>query len=145
MKRNYANANRTIYKAKSFIEKYYVPNNNNTDQTPSQVEKRMRFLEQAKSKCWEEALQISYDPFQDYSDMVIQIGLVTFFSTVFPLAPLIAFINNVLLIRVHAYKICYTRQRPVSHKISGIGVWEDVLQIMSIGLCILFIIYLHQI
>ena len=28
--------------------------------------------------------------------------------------------------------MCYTRQRPIATKSSGIGVWEDVLQIMSV-------------
>ena len=35
------------------------------------------------------------------------------------------------LIRLDALKLCYTRQRPIAVKTSGIGVWEDVLQIMS--------------
>ncbi len=28
--------------------------------------------------------------------------------------------------------MCYTRQRPIATKTGGIGVWEDVLQIMSV-------------
>jgi anoctamin-8 len=54
---------------------------------------------------------------------------VLFFSGVFPLAPLIALVNNLALIRLGALKLCYTRQRPVAQKASGIGVWEDVLQV----------------
>jgi hypothetical protein len=31
-----------------------------------------------------------------------------------------------------AYKICHTRQRPIALKSAGLGVWEDVLQVMSV-------------
>ena len=74
----------------------------------------------------------NYDTFQDYTALVIQLGFVLLFSAVFPLAPLIAFINNIILIRLGAIKLCYTKQRPIATKASGIGVWEDVLQIMSV-------------
>jgi len=32
-----------------------------------------------------------------------------------------------------AYKVCYTRQRPIAQKTSGLGVWEDVLQVIGKG------------
>ena len=96
------------------------------------IEKRIKYLSQAKSKCWEEAICSSYDTFSDYTSMVIQLGFVLLFAAVFPLAPLIAFLNNIILIRLNAVKLCYIKQRPIAQKASGIGVWEDVLQIMSV-------------
>ena len=86
----------------------------------------------ARSQCWCEAVQYPYNDFHDYSNIVIQFCFVLFFSEVFPLAPLVALLNNIVLIRLMAYKICYTRQRPIAQKTSGLGVWEDVLQIMSV-------------
>ena len=73
-----------------------------------------------------------YRSFADYSSLVVQFGFVIFFSPVFPLSPMIALINNLLLIRLGAFKMTYTRQRPIATKSGGIGVWEDVLQIMSV-------------
>ncbi len=55
-----------------------------------------------------------------------------FFSLVFPLSPLLALIYNLALIRLDAMKLCYARKRPIAVKTSGIGVWEDVIQIMSV-------------
>jgi hypothetical protein len=40
--------------------------------------------------------------------MLIQFGYVSFFSMTFPLAPLLALINNLLEIRVDAFKVQYT-------------------------------------
>ena len=73
-----------------------------------------------------------YNNFHDYSSVIVQFCFVLFFSPVFPLAPLIAMINNICLLRLSAYKVCYTRQRPIALKAAGLGVWEDVLQIMSV-------------
>ena len=77
-------------------------------------------------------MQFQYNNFHDYSSIIVQFCFVLFFSSVFPLAPLIALLNNIVLLRVSAYKICYTRQRPIALKSAGLGVWEDVLQVMSV-------------
>eukprot|EP01050_Picozoa_sp_SAG11_P005616 SAG11_NODE_403_length_9745_cov_11.110305_2_plen_261_part_00 len=44
--------------------------------------------------------------FNDFNDRVIQFGYLVLFSPAFPLAPLLAFINNVLEIRSSGYKMC---------------------------------------
>lgn len=144
MRSAFANTNRKIYRAREYTDKKQRRaetfkqtrkslNRSLTAIMSEKLDKRMEYLEQGKSKCWEEALQAKYNNFTDYTNMVIQIGFVLFFSAVFPLCPLIALINNLILIRFNALKICYTRQRPIAQKIGGIGVWEDVLQIMSVG------------
>ena len=73
-----------------------------------------------------------YNNFHDYSSIIVQYCFILFFGSVFPLAPLIALLNNVCILRLSAYKICYTRQRPIAQKSGGLGVWEDLLQIMSV-------------
>lgn len=90
-------------------------------------------LRQAKSKAWHEARLQEYDTFQDYTEMIIQFGFVTFFSMAFPLAPLVALISNFVEIRADAFKLCYNTQRPSSAKAGGIGVWFRVLQLMSLA------------
>lgn len=65
-----------------------------------------------------------YDTFNDYAEMLIQFGYVTFFSWAFPLAPLCALLNNLLEMRADAYKLCSFSQRPIAHKAGGIGTRE---------------------
>ncbi|KAE8999382.1 hypothetical protein PF011_g14655 [Phytophthora fragariae] len=89
-------------------------------------------LEQASDRAWKEAGLKHYDTFEDYTEMLVQFGYVSFFSLAFPLAPLLALLNNVLELRTDAFKLCHTRQRPLAHKASGIGVWLHVLQVMSV-------------
>lgn len=89
-------------------------------------------LEQASDKAWDEAELEPYDTFEDYTEMLIQFGYVSFFSLAFPLAPLLALINNVVELRTDAFKLCHAKQRPIAHKASGIGVWSHVLQLMSV-------------
>ncbi len=130
MRANLSHTNRLIYQARSYLDRHRLPNNEINSAISAKLEKRIRLLEEAKSKCWEEALLSKYDTFNDYTNAVIQIAFLLCFSAVFPLSPLIAMINNIFLIRVNAYKLCYTRQRPVAQKTGSIGVWADVLQIM---------------
>jgi len=63
----------------------------------------------------------------------IQYGYVCFFSVVFPFAPLCALLNNLLLVRLCAYKLCRLTKRPLARQSSGLGIWLQVLQLMSIG------------
>lgn len=61
---------------------------------------------------WEEALLKEYDMadvLDDYTMSLIQFGYVALFSAAFPLAPLLAMINNLVQTRVDAHKICKTR------------------------------------
>lgn len=98
----------------------------------STIARRAKYLSDARGKCWEESMMAHYRSFADYSSLAVQFGFVIFFSPVFPLAPMIALINNLFLMRLGAFKMTYTRQRPIAAKSGGIGVWEDVLQIMSV-------------
>ena len=74
----------------------------------------------------------------------------------FPLGPIISLFNNLFFIRIDAAKLLFTRKRsviflmilllnlliiiiiiimifrPIAKKIGGLGIWEDVLQIMSV-------------
>ncbi|RYG67325.1 hypothetical protein EON64_07705, partial [archaeon] len=127
MRANIATHNRRIYAARELAD----AQNMAPEELEEKVEKRVRYLDQARSKCWEEALYRKYNNFTDYTTLVIQLSYILFFSAIFPLAPLLALLNNIILIRCHAYKICYTRQRPIATKIGGIGIWSNVLQILS--------------
>ena len=91
-----------------------------------------RLIRHAQAQAWVESRMPRYDSFNDYAEMLIQFGYVTFFSWAFPLAPVFALINNLIEMRTDAYKLCYNTQRPIAHKAGGIGVWYNVLVAMSL-------------
>lgn len=95
--------------------------------------RRQHYLSQSQEQCWQEALKKNYNTFGDYTRLMIQLGFVLFFAAVFPLSPLIVLINNVFFIRLDAFKLTNTRKRPIAQKSAGLGVWEDILQVMSVA------------
>ncbi|KAF2364625.1 Anoctamin [Trinorchestia longiramus] len=77
---------------------------------------------------------IDFDPrglFPEYLEIVLQYGFVTIFVSSFPLAPLFAFVNNVLEVRLDAKKLLTNYRRPVPQRVKDIGVWFRILD--SIG------------
>ena len=69
--------------------------------------------------------------FDDFNDRVIQFGYLVLFAPAYSLAPLLAFINNVIEIRTSGFKMCYAYQRPVWKARSGIGSWMVVLNVLG--------------
>jgi hypothetical protein len=82
---------------------------------------------------WEtEAAYTDYPGTRDeYLEMVIQYGYVVMFAAAFPLAPLMAFINNIVEIRTDAWKFMTQFNRPLYRGTSGIGVWYMVLEVIG--------------
>uniref|UniRef100_A0A8C3ELP5 Anoctamin n=1 Tax=Corvus moneduloides TaxID=1196302 RepID=A0A8C3ELP5_CORMO len=70
--------------------------------------------------------------FYEYLEMVIQFGFVTLFVASFPLAPLLALINNLLEIRLDAWKLTTQFRRMVPQKAQDIGAWQPILQGIAI-------------
>lgn len=148
MKISIANINRQVYKAREYLDNKEDSLNiqdmhsqrddcgiqlEKISQDNKWINKRIGYVEQSRSRCWEESLMFRYTTFSDYTHLVVQLGFVLLFSIVFPLAPLLALLNNICLIRLGAIKICYLRQRPIAKKVGSIGVYEDVLQVMSVA------------
>lgn len=82
--------------------------------------------------------QFSLEPYDDmlgtfgeYTEMVIQFGYCTMFVTAFPLAPLLALINNYVEIRVDMFKITSLVRRPTPVGAQDIGTWATIIEIMS--------------
>uniref|UniRef100_A0A667ZX71 Anoctamin n=1 Tax=Myripristis murdjan TaxID=586833 RepID=A0A667ZX71_9TELE len=65
--------------------------------------------------------------FYEYLEMVIQFGFITLFVASFPLAPLLALFNNIIEIRVDAWKFTTQFRRPVAAKAHSIGAWAEIL------------------
>lgn len=61
------------------------------------------------------------DLFDEYFEMVMQYGYATMFVATFPLAPLLALLNNVVEIRLDAYKMVCEYRRPVPMAAANIG------------------------
>eukprot|EP00622_Pseudochattonella_farcimen_P006175 FR741941.1.p1 GENE.FR741941.1~~FR741941.1.p1 ORF type:complete len:225 (+),score=29.27 FR741941.1:99-677(+) len=63
--------------------------------------------------------------------MVIQFGYATLFSCSFTLAPVLAYVNNYVEIRVDAWKICTQCRRSLPGGAEDIGTWQDIMELMS--------------
>lgn len=72
------------------------------------------------------------DLFNDYLEMVIQFGYATLFSCSFTLAPVMAYVNNYVELRVDAWKICTQSRRPLPSGAEDIGTWQSILELMSV-------------
>nr|XP_020455350.1 anoctamin-6 isoform X2 [Monopterus albus] len=70
--------------------------------------------------------------FYEYLEMVIQFGFVTLFVASFPLAPVLALINNVIEIRLDAWKMLTQFRRFTPEKAQDIGAWQPILQAITI-------------
>ncbi|XP_057692971.1 anoctamin-5 isoform X1 [Corythoichthys intestinalis] len=70
--------------------------------------------------------------FDEYLEMVIQFGFVSLFVASFPLAPLLALFNNIIEVRVDAWKLTTQFRRPVAAKAHSIGAWGEILSGIAI-------------
>ena len=69
---------------------------------------------------------------EEYSELAIQFGYVTFFVAAFPLAPLFALASNYFKIRIVAFNLLSNLRRPIPASAEDIGAWLTVLQIISV-------------
>ncbi|NXT96055.1 ANO9 protein, partial [Anhinga rufa] len=70
--------------------------------------------------------------FNEFLEMVIQYSFTTIFVAAFPLAPLLAFCNNLFEIRLDAIKMMRLCRRMVPRKANDIGIWLQVLEAIGI-------------
>lgn len=69
----------------------------------------------------------------------------TLFVSAFPLAPLFALLNNIIEIRVDAYKYTVACRRPMPERSRDIGIWLPILDgisraavLVNVGITLLF-------
>ncbi|KAL1748206.1 calcium-activated chloride channel-domain-containing protein [Schizophyllum fasciatum] len=72
-----------------------------------------------------------YDLFTDYSEMATQFGYVVMWSTIWPLAPVMACINNFFELRSDAFKMTVHHRRPLPERTDTIGPWLEVLSFIN--------------
>ncbi|XP_048339356.1 anoctamin-9 [Sphaerodactylus townsendi] len=100
---------------------------------------KIHTAELAQDKCKEDWLwnyQLNevnlFSLFNEYLEMMIQYSFTTIFVAAFPLAPLLAFINNLIEIRYDAIKMMTLQRRMVPRKAKDIGIWLQVLEAIGI-------------
>ncbi|XP_061532031.1 anoctamin-9 isoform X4 [Phycodurus eques] len=74
----------------------------------------------------------SFSLFKEFLEMVIQFSFTTIFVAAFPLAPLLALINNIIEIRLDAIKMVTLERRMVPKKTNDIGVWINLLEAIGV-------------
>ncbi|KAM3929384.1 anoctamin-10 [Leptodactylus fuscus] len=70
--------------------------------------------------------------FDDYLELFLLFGYVSLFSCVYPIAALLAVLNNVTELYSDALKMCRVFKRPFAEPSSSIGVWMLAFETMGI-------------
>ncbi|XP_031438519.1 anoctamin-4 [Clupea harengus] len=70
----------------------------------------------------------TYGLFEEYLEMILQFGFTTIFVAAFPLAPLLALLNNIIEIRLDAFKFVTQWRRPLPSQDKDIGIWYGILE-----------------
>ncbi|XP_078253773.1 anoctamin-10 isoform X2 [Rhinoraja longicauda] len=70
--------------------------------------------------------------FDDYLELFQQFGFVSLFSCVYPLAAILAVLNNITEVYSDGLKMCCVFQRPFSEPAADIGVWLIAFETMGI-------------
>eukprot|EP00912_Choanoflagellata_sp_UC4_P002256 UC4_evm6s1428 len=67
----------------------------------------------------------------EYAEMALQFGFCTLFCAAFSLAPLFALINNLLEIRIDAWKFVAKTKRPPAYRSDSIGTWQGLFHVIA--------------
>ncbi|XP_074029181.1 anoctamin-6 [Leptinotarsa decemlineata] len=74
--------------------------------------------------------------YNEYIEMVLQYAFMTFFVVALPIAPILAFLNNILEIRFDGMKLLKKSRRIIPKYNSGIETWNTVMLVITILGCI---------
>jgi anoctamin-10 len=97
----------------------------------SKIEEVMAESKYVKSKLVELTLP-KYEVFDDYLEIILNLGYITLFASSFSLAPAIMFVFHLVERVSDRYKIMNTYQRPLPFKSKGIGSWHVVMNMILI-------------
>ena len=70
-----------------------------------------------------------YDTFDDYAELVVQLGFLSLFVVCFPLAPFFAVLSNLVEVKVDLYKLTEMCQHPIPRGAQDIGTWQYFIMI----------------
>ncbi|EQC28384.1 hypothetical protein SDRG_13931 [Saprolegnia diclina VS20] len=69
--------------------------------------------------------------YNDYLELVLQFGFTVLFVGAFPATPIFSLLNNVLEIRIDAYRLLTDYRRPMPRPVANMGAWITVLDILA--------------
>jgi hypothetical protein len=69
----------------------------------------------------------------EYAEMVIQYGYLTLFASSVPIAPLLAFANNIIEMRTDTFKLLTSYNKPFYKGADDIGGWYSILQFLGVA------------
>ena len=72
-----------------------------------------------------------YDEFTDYAEMATQMGVISLWSVLWPLAPVMSVVNNFFELRSDAFKLVVNMRRPIPRRVESIGSWSSVLSYLA--------------
>jgi len=76
-------------------------------------------------------LEASESLFGEYLELWTQFGQLIMFSMIFPLAPLLALMNNVVEVRTDALKMLKFQKRCIPSSAEGIGMWVSAFELLG--------------
>jgi len=74
---------------------------------------------------------LDYDIFDDYCEMVTQFGYIAMWSSIWPLAPVMACVNNWLEGPSDAFKLTTHMRKPIPVRVESIGAWLDCIRAIA--------------
>ncbi|XP_065660186.1 anoctamin-4 isoform X3 [Hydra vulgaris] len=80
---------------------------------------------------FEGEMQTKFSLFWQYLEIVLQFGFVTMFVAAFPLAPLVALLNNIIEIRLDAVNFIHNFRRTHPSPAEDIGAWYGILATLT--------------
>lgn len=76
---------------------------------------------------------LEYDStYDDYLEMYIQFGYIVLFASISPFASIAALINNIIELRIDAYKLCCVYRRPFAKRAKNTGAWLLAFEAMTV-------------
>jgi len=85
-----------------------------------------------KQQIKESQMDAYVSTYEDYLELYIQFGYVVLFAAVSPLAALLALLNNVLEIRIDAFRLCKGYRRPFARRVKNIGAWQLAFESLAV-------------
>uniref|UniRef100_A0A336KEP0 Anoctamin n=2 Tax=Culicoides sonorensis TaxID=179676 RepID=A0A336KEP0_CULSO len=85
-----------------------------------------------KQRAKESKMDAYLSTYEDYLELYIQFGYVVLFAAVSPLTALLALLNNILEIRIDAFKLCKAYRRPFARRVKNIGAWQLAFESLAV-------------
>jgi hypothetical protein len=84
----------------------------------------------------EECSLDTYEQFDDFLEMVIQLGYICMFAAAFPLAAPLSLAAIFVEIRTDAFKLAFNTRRPHAARARNIGPWENIMAVIILLSCL---------